>query len=170
MKNKKGFTLVELLAVIVLLGLISTVSITALMKSRKNANIKLAKEMEQSLTKLGEEIYVYETVNGSKDSGSFNDVYKNLKTADKIVITLNELKTAGYLKNLKKDGSNYKFISPESKSKTCDGFIIIKKGPVSQGYINCDNLYETASYNNAKTGAQSVTLTQNNNPETSITE
>ena len=161
MRNKKGFTLLELLAIIVLLGLISMVPITALMNNRKNANKKLAKEMEQSLTKLGEEIYVYETMNGSDDSGSFNDKYKSLGDG-KIIITLNQLKDAGYLKNLVKDGSDYKFVSPESKNKKCEGYLIIKIGPESQGYIRCDNnLYETTSYDSEKHDAVGVTLTNN---------
>ena len=45
MKNK-GFTLIELLAVIVLIGLVGTVGISSLIRTRKNTNIKLAKEME----------------------------------------------------------------------------------------------------------------------------
>ena len=49
MKNKNGFTLVELLAVIVVLGVIMAIAGTAVLGQRKKANIEVAKDMEKSI-------------------------------------------------------------------------------------------------------------------------
>ena len=168
MKNKKGFTLVELLAVVVLLGVIATTSVTVLLNNRKNANIKLAKKLEQTLTQVGDEIYPYESI---QESSAFMDTFRGLNNGDKRRITLDSLRNASFLKNLVKEGGRYKLVSPVSDKVTCDGFIIVTKennAPKYQGYVKCNDLYTTeikdnagvviSSYDNELTNAE-VTLT-----------
>ena len=146
MKNKKGFTLTELLAVIVLLGLLSTAAITGLMSVRRNSNRKLAEKLENTLTQVGDEIYPYESV---QESSAFMNAYDGLGENQNIKITLSELRKSGFLKNLVKVDGEYKLVSPANNKETCDGFIIITKvggAPVSKGYIKCNDLYTTTGF------------------------
>ena len=70
MKNN-GFTLVELLAVIVVLGVIMAIAGTAVLGQRRKTNIEEAKKIEQTIADLGPGIYSYESSVGSDDSDSF---------------------------------------------------------------------------------------------------
>ncbi len=135
MKNK-GFTLIELLAVIVLIGLVGTVGISSLIRTRKNTNIKLAKEMENDIKVAGENMFSYEKISGN---GDFNTAYKLLSGSDAIYISLETLKSKGYLKT-------DKLKNPANDSETCDGYLEIKKtdsGPEFKGHVKCDKLYTT---------------------------
>lgn len=140
MKNK-GFTLIELLAVIALIGLVGTVGISSLIRTRKNTNIKLAKEMENDIKVAGENMFSYEKISGK---GAFNTAYKS---NDVIYISLKTLKDKGYLKTetLK---------NPANDSKPCSGYLEIKKtdsGPEFKGYVKCDKLHTTTGYANSTT-------------------
>ncbi len=135
MKNK-GFTLIELLAVIVLIGLVGTVGISSLIRTRKNTNIKLAKEMENDIKVAGENMFSYEKISGN---GDFNTAYKSLSGSNAIYISLETLKSKGYLKT-------DKLKNPANDSKECEGYLEIKKtdsGPEFKGHVKCDKLYAT---------------------------
>lgn len=162
MKNKKGFTLVELLAVIVVLGIIMAVAGTAALKIKKNADIEAAKKLEQSLTDLGPSIYSYEMMQQPKviagdDSnpldGNFSYNYKKILQTENsldglgvderksyqgysLLITTSKLQDASYLKS-----STLKI-----GNQSCNGFIRIYKtpsGPYFEGNICCDGIYST---------------------------
>lgn len=138
MKNK-GFTLIELLAVIVLIGLVGTVGISSLIRTRKNTNIKLAKEMENDIKVAGENMFSYEKISGGKGAKSFNKTYNELNKNSSIYIKLSALKDRGYLKT-------DKLKNPANDSKECEGYLEIKKtdsGPEFKGYVKCDKLYAT---------------------------
>lgn len=62
MKDKNGFTLVEVLAVIVVLGFISTIFIPTAMKILNNNNLKIYKIKEQELVRAAGD-YVLENNN-----------------------------------------------------------------------------------------------------------
>lgn len=69
--KKNGFTLVELLAVIVILGIIMTIASSSLITTKKEANIREAKQIEKSIKDLGMEIYSYEKTLGIYDDKTY---------------------------------------------------------------------------------------------------
>lgn len=138
-KNKKGFTLVELLAVIVVLGIIMSIAGTAVLKQKKKANLEEARKLEKTIADLGPSIYSYEYLTGNKDGNDyFYKAYKSLSDGSSIKISLSELKNAGYLKS--------DTISNPSGNGNCEGYLEVKKGPEFKAYISCENLYETSGY------------------------
>jgi prepilin-type N-terminal cleavage/methylation domain-containing protein len=137
-KNKKGFTLIELLAVIVVLGVIMSIAGTAVLKQKKKANIKEAKSLENTITKIGEDLYTHESMVGKTVDGYFYNKYKSLKSGESIYISLTKLANAGYIKSAS--------IANPSGDGTCKGYLSVKKtdeGPSFKGHICCPNLYTT---------------------------
>ena len=142
MKNK-GFTLIELLAVIVVLGVIMSIAGTAVLKQKKKANIEEAKSLENTITKIGEDLYTHESMVGKTDDGYFYNKYKLLNSGDSIDISLTKLASAGYIKSAS--------IANPSGNGTCKGYLSVKKtdeGPSFKGYICCPNLYATGKNSN----------------------
>ncbi len=147
MKNKNGFTLVELLAVIVVLGVIMVIAGTAVLSQRKKANIEEAKKIEKTLVDLGPGIYTYEKLNGSSE---FMEKFNEGKT---FKISQDNLISAGYL-----DGE----IKNPSGNGTCDAYLVVDPSlsdEMFKGYIDCPNLYKTDGYGN---NYESITLSSNN--------
>lgn len=137
-KNKKGFTLIELLAVIVVLGVIMSIAGTAVLKQKKKANIEEAKSLENTITKIGEDLYTHESMVGKTVDGYFYNKYKSLKSGESIYISLTKLANAGYIKSAS--------ITNPSGNGTCKGYLSVKKtdeGPSFKGHICCPNLYTT---------------------------
>lgn len=137
--RKKGFTLVELLAVIVVLGIIMTIAGTAVLGQRKKANIEEAKKIEQTLADLGPGIYAYENTFGSSDENSFKSLYKS---ENDFIIQLDELKKGGYIDKIDnpfggEDCNAYLLVNPNANASE-DMF---------KGYLNCgDQNYKTDGY------------------------
>lgn len=142
MKNK-GFTLIELMAVIVLLAILSTGSITLIMKSRKSANLKLAKSMENTITEAGYNVLSYEKIADS-------ELYSKIKSASEtnpVAIELEDL-VPNYLKT-----SDLK----NPKGESCSGYLLLY-GSTSRGYIKCEGLYTSESYSDVyETGNATLT-------------
>ncbi len=121
--KKNGFTLVELLAVIVVLGVIMTIAGTAVMGQRKKANIEEAKNMEKTLADIGPDVYL-------KNNGK-----PNFK--DTIKISAKDLKEKGYLSKL---------IENPAGGGECEAWLVIdtdSNTEMFKGYIKCPNLYAT---------------------------
>lgn len=80
---KKGFTLVELLAVIIILGLLTGISIPLVNKQINNSKNKAYKSQEQTI------------VNAAKRWGFDND--NLLNTTGKITVSIGRIQKDGYL-------------------------------------------------------------------------
>lgn len=133
--NKKGFTLVELLAVIVILGIIMAVAGTAALKIRKNANIDTVKKLERTLRDIGPNLLSSEM---SKSDSNFYAAYRALSNGENITMPTSDLYNAGYLKS--------SVIDNPSGADACYGFLRVKKttsGPEFIAKICCPGLYET---------------------------
>ncbi len=143
--KKNGFTLMELLAVIVVLAIIGVIASTVISGARKSALENEYKYLEKEITDLGASIYSHESI--ANPTGDFNNKYKTMTTNESFYISLDSLHEAGYLKDLKKVNDKYKLVDP-GKGSYCDGFLLVKKtsdGPSFNGFIKCDD-YETNDY------------------------
>lgn len=87
MKNNKGFTLIEIIAVIVLIAVISLIAFLSVTAVIKNNKIKQLKVFSDNLTNAAE---VYMT-DKKDDFSSFNNV------GDITIITSTEMIQAGYI-------------------------------------------------------------------------
>ena len=118
---KKGFTLVELLAVIIILGVILVIAIPSFNNAIKESKIKLYKSINQMVVKSTKEYlteYVYEL---PEEEG------------ETIEVTTNDLISNGYLKEIS---------NPTDKNDTCTGYVLITKLENNEysyiPHINCE--------------------------------
>ena len=120
MKNNNGFTLVELLAVIVILSILITLAYTGVSKYLKETRNTTYKDFEKSIT-VGAENYLIE-----------HSIYIP-KEGETVKIDVSKLIDEGYVDEL---------IDPMDSSKTCsdESYVIItRKNNVS---YNMDISYE----------------------------
>lgn len=141
MKNKKGFTLVELLAVIVVLGIVSTIAVTSITGIRRKAADDTFKELEHQIAKLGPAIYSHEVI-VRDDSSTFYSEYKRCKKEDcDFIVPLGDESSSGTL-----IGSGYlkEIQSPYNSSETCEGYLYVDPAStdeVYKGYLKCGDKY-----------------------------
>lgn len=134
MKNKKGFTLVEIIAVIVIIIIVSLMAVPAVLKMIKN-NKESAYE-----TKL--KVILRQAKQYANDNDSFLN-NSNYKYINKVCnsITVQQLQDAGYLKEITSTGSSTPHvIDPRTGQNMDDKNIIL--------YINSREPYdEVEKYN-----------------------
>lgn len=145
--KKKGFTLTELLAVIVVIGILITVAGISVINVKKNTNINEAEQIVEMLKDLGSAIYTYEKISGKKQDGYFYNEYNKLGIDEFIYISFEELDAAGYLEEVKKEGETVKITNP-SGGGGCTGYLTIIKttdGPKFDACLMCPGIegYET---------------------------
>lgn len=87
MNNKKGFTLIEIIAVIVLIAVISLITFLSVTAMIKNNKIKQLKVFSDNLTNAAE-VYM---VDKKEDFSNFN------KVGDTTIISSTEMINAGYI-------------------------------------------------------------------------
>lgn len=132
--NKKGFTLMELLAVIVILGIIMVIAVPNFINTRKKAAEQEAIKMENMIKDLGPAIYSYEKI--KNPDGVFMKKIGN----EKIYIRENDLASAGYLKNSALQ-------NPFGK-KSCDAVLIIDTDINFEAKIYCEGAPDDSEFNN----------------------
>ena len=126
--NKRGFTLVELLAVIVILGVLSTIGVVSVNRYLTQSRKKSYKIMSQT---------IYEATMNCITQGK---CAAPTKDTDGVVISTDTLIKYGYLKKLD---------NPRNNSKDCSGSVVVSNKSTStseyQKYnydvqLTCDNL------------------------------
>ena len=138
--KKKGFTLIEMLGVIVILGILSGIVTLAVGYILRYSRIKLAKKQEEELTQLAATIYTHESIPNRK--GNFMKLYKKLYKSNKnFYIETDDLVNSGYL-----DGK----IKNPAGGDYCSGYIFFSiSNKKFNGYLCCKNLYYNPDgYNN----------------------
>ena len=116
MDNRNGFTLVELLAVIVILSVLMTIAIPRIIKMMTSSKVDAFKTEAESLLKTAQQEYAKDSLNGTLISAYCKDV-------ETVTLTSNNVKTLEYLDNQKdlkyriefdKDGNITKYILKNS--------------------------------------------------------
>ena len=124
MKNKNGFTLVELLVVIIIILIIGLIVTPKIIKTIENNKLKIYKEQEKRLEEAGLK-YIQNKYISENES--------------EIKITKQELINSNYIEEI---------YDINDKTKICNAYVIINNIntiPVAKGYISCDK-YETENY------------------------
>ena len=108
MKNKKGFTLVELLAVIVILGIIAVIAIPQIMDSLNKARNKIS-AIEKNRLIDGAEEMIMEVISCDMTATDFNYLFnksisncsemQDLVIEKEISTTVTKLKDKGYFED-----------------------------------------------------------------------
>lgn len=108
--RKNGFTLVELIAIILVLSIVLTVSFTTLSKSLENSNERKYQTMIKNLEMATEE-YV-------NLPGIYRTVDEDIKLGKRVVINIEDLINAGIIDEVP--------VNPKTK-KEIDGYILVEK-------------------------------------------
>ncbi len=130
LKNNKGLTLVELLAVVVIMGVLSSIAVTSVSKLLSRSAENYYKEQEDNVA-LAAKSYM----NDHRNNLPFKTGYDN-----SVTITLEILQETGYIKTVKDKSGN-----------TCsasDSYVTITKNSTEdytyKTHLKCSG-YETAS-------------------------
>ena len=124
MKNKNGFTLVELLVVISIILILGLIVTPKIIKTIENNKLKIYKEQEKRLEEAGLK-YIQNKYISENES--------------EIKITKQELINSNYIEEI---------YDINDKTKICNAYVIINNIntiPVAKCYISCDK-YETENY------------------------
>lgn len=130
--KKRGFTLVELLAVIVILAIILAIAVPAISNLIENSRVVAYQNSEKMLASAARN---YLAGRNELIPSKVNNIY---------VISSGELITNGFLSNLK---------DVTDSSSTCDGYVIVKRisdaNHELQPYMKCGSNYRTTDYADA---------------------
>ena len=119
--KERGFTLVELLAVIVILGLVMTVVSSLVIKQKKDANQREVELLYNTIKNLGADVYL-------------NEKEVNTCYSDKW-LTKN-----GYLKS--------EINNPANSNSTCTAYLLINKSEnnMFDAYVECTGLNSVGTH------------------------
>jgi prepilin-type N-terminal cleavage/methylation domain-containing protein len=128
-KNKKGFTLVELLAVIVILGIVAVITVPIISRVIKKAGTDVFSINEELMSK------------GAESYFSINDDLLPTYIGGKSTVTLTNLVADGYMKDIK---------NPKDESTLCEGYVVAIKDAIEgyeyNAYLKCGTNYITDNY------------------------
>lgn len=129
---KKGFTLVELLAVIVILGIIATIFVPNTIKVLKQNNVKIYKIKESQILKSVED-YV-----------NFDNAFVVPEEPGVTYVSLTDLVSGGYMSS----------VLDTTSGNTCTGFVKVTNNTVA-GYnydvcLVCDEYHTDKDYCSAE--------------------
>lgn len=168
MKKNKGFTLVELLAVLVILGIVALVSIPAITGSLKSYKYTLyetqIKNIENAARVWGSD-HIYELPNdeNSSEEVTYSKSVTYPSNYKRLFITLGDLQNEGYidkeLKSVKSKGNKEELISP-------DMIIVIEKSSNKLEYTVIDGQLATFDIGDAV----SISLNDNTKEEFFVIE
>jgi prepilin-type N-terminal cleavage/methylation domain-containing protein len=131
--NKKGFTLVELLAVIVILAVVAVITIPVISRVIKDTGNDVLKINKELMVKASESYY------------SINEELLPTVIGGKVLISLSDLVDNGYIKEIK---------NPSEETEICEGFVIVTKEAAEEyiydPYLKCGTNYITDNYDNAR--------------------
>ncbi len=126
--NKKGFTLIELTAVVVILAIVGVLVIPKILKVKETNINRLYKEQEDRLVDKAKEY--------------MNDNYIS-STLDTFVITKTQLISGGYISEI---------YDLNNKAEICNAYVEITSyttTPIIKAYLSCDG-YITIGYDQNK--------------------
>ena len=103
---KKGFTLIEILTVIIILAILFVIAVPQISKIINNSKTSIYKRNEEVLIKASE-LYTLR-----------NQEYYPASIGDTTEITLEELQEVKYISNI---------INPENKNEECNGYVLVTK-------------------------------------------
>ena len=128
--NKKGFTLVELLAVIVILGFLTSVVTVSVLSSKKKANLEEAKMIEKEIASFGADVYMQKPEPGKYGMTYLEDFGLSI----------------AYEKNEEDNTSEVLGIKSPTGKSYCSAYLHITDDIEFKGYIKCPGLYTTSGY------------------------
>lgn len=127
--NKKGFTFVELLAVIVILSIITTLTVVSYRSYTKQAKEK-------------ELVAVRKTIESAYNNYRTKNLYNGGTVKD--TITLSELVSLGYIPK----GFNYNKVQFSSNDLGASSITVVKKGSVINNYLYDANNMKSCEFDN----------------------
>jgi prepilin-type N-terminal cleavage/methylation domain-containing protein len=155
MNNKKGFTLIEVLAVITIIGVIALITTPIVDRAIQRTGQKVFITNEKSLASATENYF----------SNNLTKLPANI--SDKDVIFLNELVVEGYIKPIK---------DIKNKDNECDGYVVVEKTKSYMydydPYLNCSEKFVSDNYYNnppmLKINGESLIRVQKNTTYTDL--
>lgn len=129
MNNQKAFTLIEILAVIVIIGVISLITVPVVTKVLKDTGDKIFESNTELLRIAAENYYKMDTTLLPRN------------VADKTIVLLDTLVKGGYTKEVK---------NPEDPSIVCKGYVVVEKTTATKytytPYLDCGEDMVTGGY------------------------